>query len=128
MLIVIGGLFVGYWLVASILRGLRNTKKDSFSQANFAKSVPKDSPKSRDKFEPESSQTEQKPPSWNEVLGVTPFASSDEVRGAYRKLVSQYHPDKVAALGPELRELATRKSQEINWAYREWSRQTGVND
>ena len=42
-----------------------------------------------------------------------------------RKLASQYHPDKVASLGPELRELAERKSREITQAYREVMRAHG---
>lgn len=31
--------------------------------------------------------------------------------------MSQYHPDKVASLGPELRDLCERKTKEINTAY-----------
>ena len=33
--------------------------------------------------------------------------------------MSEYHPDKVASLGKEIRELAERKSKEINAAYRD---------
>jgi len=44
---------------------------------------------------------------------------SEEIRRAYRVLMSQYHPDKVAALGDELKEVAERKSKEITLAYRE---------
>jgi DnaJ-domain-containing protein 1 len=33
--------------------------------------------------------------------------------------MSQYHPDKVASLGRELRELAESKSKEISVAYQE---------
>ena len=51
------------------------------------------------------------------VLGVPRSADGMGVRKAYRRLMTQYHPDKVARLGPELRELALRKSQEINRAY-----------
>ncbi len=53
-----------------------------------------------------------------EVLRVPRGASRDEIRAAYRREIAQYHPDKVAQLGPELRELATEKSKQINEAYR----------
>ncbi len=43
----------------------------------------------------------------------------EEIRKAYQHRIAEYHPDKVAALGAELRELAERKSKEINLAYDE---------
>lgn len=50
------------------------------------------------------------------VLGVSPDATDDEVKKAYKKLVVEYHPDKVAMLGDDVKEAATRKLQEINEA------------
>ena len=52
-----------------------------------------------------------------EVLEVQPGASPEEIRLAYQVKIRQYHPDKVANLGPELRELAERHTKEINAAY-----------
>ncbi len=54
-----------------------------------------------------------------EVLGVDSGASQEEISSAYRKLVQQYHPDRVADLGPELREVAEHRMKEINAAYQE---------
>lgn len=54
---------------------------------------------------------------WTEVLGLSPSATSGEVRRAYLALIKKYHPDLVASLGPELIELAERKTQELNEAY-----------
>ncbi len=54
---------------------------------------------------------------WWETLGVKADSPEDVVRKAYIDLLKQYHPDKVASLGPELKELAERKTQEINAAY-----------
>ena len=54
---------------------------------------------------------------WWEVLGVKQDSAEEVVRKAYIDLLKQYHPDRVASLGPELRELAERKTQEINGAY-----------
>jgi DnaJ-domain-containing protein 1 len=86
--IVVFGLFAGYWVVSKL----------------FFRSPPPVNP-------PVISQQ------WNQVLQVPPEASAEQIRAAYRHLISQYHPDKVDQLGPELKELAARKSQEITVAY-----------
>ncbi|MCL6619668.1 MAG: DnaJ domain-containing protein [Thermomonas hydrothermalis] len=52
-----------------------------------------------------------------QVLGLTEQASADEIDRAYRKLISQYHPDRLVGAAPELQALAERKSREINAAY-----------
>jgi DnaJ-domain-containing protein 1 len=91
---VVFGLFAGYWVVSKL----------------FFRSPP-----------PGKSSLPMKAPApsqeWHQVLQITPTADSNEIRAAYHRLISQYHPDKVEQLGPELKELATRKSQEITVAY-----------
>jgi len=52
-----------------------------------------------------------------QVLGVAPDAGAATIRAAYQEKIQQYHPDKVAALGPELREIAERRTRQINDAY-----------
>lgn len=53
------------------------------------------------------------------VLDVSPEASDAEIKKAYRKLMSENHPDKLAGRGmPEsMREMAEEKTQEIANAY-----------
>lgn len=53
------------------------------------------------------------------ILGISPKAKEDEIRNAFRHKMQQYHPDKVAHLGPKLRELAEEESKKINRAYEE---------
>ena len=51
------------------------------------------------------------------VLGVGKDAPQAEVERAYRRLISQYHPDKYVDAAPELRAKAEKKAREINAAY-----------
>ena len=51
------------------------------------------------------------------VLGVKSMASAEEIKAAYRLRIAEYHPDKVAHLGPELRTLADKKTKAIQRAY-----------
>ena len=51
------------------------------------------------------------------VFNLTSDASDAEVDQAYRRLISQYHPDKMAGAAEELREQAEKKASEINAAY-----------
>jgi len=53
----------------------------------------------------------------HDILGVSKNAGPEEIRAAYRKAVQAYHPDHVAHLGPELRDLAQKKFVEIQKAY-----------
>lgn len=63
---------------------------------------------------------------WWDVLCCTPTDSNDVVKASWRKLMSQYHPDKCSGLGVELKELADKKSQEINRAYEQFMLARGL--
>ncbi len=53
------------------------------------------------------------------IIGVSKSASNAEVKKAYRRLMSQHHPDKLIHKGlpEEMIEIATNKTQEIQKAY-----------
>ena len=51
------------------------------------------------------------------ILGLTSEASDAEIDQAYRRLISQYHPDKLAGAATDLRKQAETKAREINQAY-----------
>ena len=54
-----------------------------------------------------------------EELGVAQTATPDEIKKAYRRMMSQNHPDKLIAKGlpPEMIKVATQKTQRIKQAY-----------
>jgi len=60
------------------------------------------------------------------ILGVDRRASFEEIRKAYRERMKEYHPDKVAGLGHELRTLAEQKTKAINIAFDELKKLHGT--
>ncbi len=61
------------------------------------------------------------------VLEISPDATDDEVKSAYRRLAMKNHPDKVAQLGPEVQKAAQEKFQKIQAAYETIKKQRGMN-
>ncbi|GAB4340035.1 MAG: hypothetical protein Kow0099_15640 [Candidatus Abyssubacteria bacterium] len=52
-----------------------------------------------------------------EELDIRPDASQEEIRQAYRRILSKYHPDKVTHLGAEFQQMAHEKVIRIQKAY-----------
>jgi DnaJ like chaperone protein len=61
------------------------------------------------------------------VLGVTAQASNEEVKTAYRRLMSQHHPDKLVARGlpKSMSGVAEQKTHEVRTAYERIKMQRG---
>lgn len=51
------------------------------------------------------------------VLGLSGNASRDDIKKAYREKVRKYHPDTVENMEAEFKEIARKKTAEINEAY-----------
>lgn len=60
------------------------------------------------------------------VLEISPSATDDEVRSAYRRMAMKYHPDRVATLGPEVQKAAEEKFKKIQEAYAAIKKRRGI--
>jgi hypothetical protein len=56
---------------------------------------------------------------WFAVLGLSPAATVEDVRQAYKTLIKQNHPDRVHGMAPVFRALAEIETKRINAAYRQ---------
>ena len=61
------------------------------------------------------------------VLGISPTATDDEVRSAYRKMAMKNHPDKVATLGADVQKAAAEKFRQIQEAYETIKKERGIH-
>jgi DnaJ-domain-containing protein 1 len=62
---------------------------------------------------------------WHYILGVPATASAEEIKRAYHKRMSEYHPDKVSTMGEKIIAVAEIESQRINAAY-EYAQSQGL--
>ena len=60
------------------------------------------------------------------VLGITREAGEREIKTAYRRLISQHHPDKLGDVPEELKRRAEERAREINAAYEKIRAQRGI--
>lgn len=125
IMVIGGGLLLGYWLVSVLvptLFGGKNGKgpasegsppHESNNHANDYGNFESEEPLHRE----ESATPHSNSLRWFEVLEVDEGASAMQIEAAYKRQISQYHPDKVARMGIEIRQLAESRSKAINAAY-----------
>ena len=105
IVVLVLGFALGYWIISGAFDG-----KGKKPQAMAGDSPDAGAP----------------PMAWHRVLGVAADADLEAAQAAYRTLIGQYHPDKVAGLGPDLQALAEQKSKVINAAYHDALRALGA--
>jgi hypothetical protein len=85
--------------------------------ARIPKPDPRRRPDRRKRPPPRRSQEPRSEPDPWQMLGVEPGTPLSEARRSFRTLIAQYHPDKVAHLAPEFRELAEERTRQLTAAW-----------
>lgn len=114
IVVIVGGMILGYYIVTILLHkksdNVNNNHTDStqYSQHDTSsETVDNDT-----SLEKEYISTH-----WYGILDIAENADQEQIRSAYQLKISQYHPDKVAHMGTEIRELANLRTKQINAAY-----------
>ena len=96
------------------------------SEAHSSKSQTNSGQKQSQQQEAKKRPGEQSDAVYLTILGLPANATGTQIKEAYKKMISQYHPDRVATLGAELQELASKKTKEINEAYQVLKKRRGM--
>jgi len=117
MIVIVGGLLLGYWIVASLFNKKPASSTRSNSNNDAEKLTQENSANTEDPGNGNSCEEDYIPSSWFRILEVSQGATKDQIVTAYKQKIRQYHPDKVAQMGAEIRDIAELKSKQINAAY-----------
>jgi preprotein translocase subunit Sec63 len=93
ILAVVGGLVAGYWLISWLIARAASRAVAGAPDGQWVRTH------------------------WDEVLGVRPNASVEDIKAAYSAKLRQYEAAQVDGRTPELRSMALRKTQELSLAY-----------
>jgi hypothetical protein len=107
------GLHIDEGAQIRLLKEFANTDPDRLISRR-QDSKPNESP-------PQQPTSEELPPdrSWFSVLEVSPSATVDEIKEAYKLKIKQNHPDRVHGMAPMFRDLAEDETKKLNAAYEE---------
>ena len=106
-----------------------NSKKTRNSNGNRVRSDKKRTDNHRKKQKENKSEEQPEEPSKNQdipnlkelhygkILELEDLNDAEAIKASYRKKIAQYHPDRVRAMGPEIRDVAEKKAKEVNEAY-----------
>ena len=92
------------------------TKSDKKAPPEDEKSI-HENPKEAEEPKNQSARPSLQDIHYAKILGVEDVTDSEEIKSRYREKIAQYHPDRVRAMGPEIREIADKKAKEINEAH-----------
>ena len=134
ILVVIGGLAVGYWAVNLFMSthgdepeaplpplpdDARHADGDYLRDRSAADArAPEADPFDRSARDAIALNPAPRRP-WHQVLDVPKAADATEISYAYRRALAQYDPRQLETLAPELRALALQRRQDIEAAYLE---------
>jgi DnaJ-domain-containing protein 1 len=117
-ILLLGILFaVGFAVVFATFSVVERRRASAADQRKPFASEESDRTNSKDESQEREANSQPRKSRWFEVLGVDENASLVTIQQAYRKQISQYHPDKIVGMAEELRELANQRTVEINEAY-----------
>jgi DnaJ-class molecular chaperone len=115
---VIVGCCLGGFIIMNAVIEARRAKAEGQQKDRDAKKQNRGSKEEDPTKKTDDRQRRSSPPrAWWETLNVDQNASTEQIKSAFRKEISKYHPDRVEGLGVELRELADRMAKEVNHAY-----------
>lgn len=86
---------IGYWLISIIVNLVTESRRPATASNSF------------------SNDSEQHA----RVLGLNGHFTADDVKTAYREMISKCHPDKLEHLGNDFKVLAEKKAREVVAAY-----------
>tara|TARA_B100000579_G_C22192114_1_gene558963 strand:- start:119 stop:559 length:441 start_codon:yes stop_codon:yes gene_type:complete len=60
------------------------------------------------------------------ILETNPSSTDIEIKKAYRKMATKYHPDKIEHLGENFKKMAEDKFKKLNEAYQQIKKERGI--
>jgi DnaJ like chaperone protein len=115
--VVVGCGLLGFMIMNAVIDQRRAKTQRQQSHKGENRSSGQEEASREEPRKDQGAKKEDSPRPWWEILKVDRNATADQIKEAFRREISKYHPDGVEGLGIELRELADRKSKEVNRAY-----------